>query len=191
MVSLGGILMRLVLAGPARSGKDTAGLFYKNLYSGEILRLADGLYSLMDAVQVEAGIDRVKNRKLLTDIDDLVKSHSHELVWVNALRSKITPHGNSYVVDGRYEYEFNALRSDGFHIIRIYSRDEDRQSRCEPGDTISGAHKSEQCPSSYLYDAIVYNTGTVGEFHTNLWRLACDITNRKLQQYSRTEYGSL
>ena len=53
--------MRIAFCGPMRVGKDTAAEYLKSKVGGRILKFADPLYEMQDAIYRIAGLELLKN----------------------------------------------------------------------------------------------------------------------------------
>ena len=73
----------------------------------------------------------ISGRMLLQQLGQSVKKLD-QLFWVNWLLNTIDPENNTYIIeDCRFVYEAEALRHEGFAIVRVQTPDEVRLERYE------------------------------------------------------------
>lgn len=169
--------LRIAFGYKARSGKDTAAEYLRGQYGGEIFKFAQPIYDIMKAAHAIAGIDSFKDTKFLTWVGtDWGRSINKDL-WVNHCIDRINATqkrgcymsgepfvDNFYVTDMRFPNEAQALKDNGFMLVRI-----DRNNRPSENRAV---HESENAMNDFKdWDMIIDNNGHLEDFYEQLQKL--------------------
>jgi hypothetical protein len=177
--------LRIAFGYKARSGKDTAAEYLQKQYGGEIFKFAQPIYDIMKAAHKIAGIDTFKDTKMLTWVGtDWGRSINKDL-WVNNCLDRINAAqrrgcymsgepfvNNFFVTDMRFPNEAEALKNNGFVLVRI-----DRNNR--PVENRAN-HESENAMNDFKdWDIVINNDSQLKEFYEQLEKLVQHINNTK------------
>jgi len=177
--------LRIAFGYKARSGKDTAAEYLQAQYGGEIFKFAQPIYDIMQAAHKIAGIDSFKDTKFLTWIGtDWGRSINKDL-WVNNCIDRINAAqkrgcymsgepfvDNFFVTDMRFPNEAQALKNNGFLLVRIDRDDRPSENRA--------SHESENAMNDFTdWDVVVDNNGNIQEFYNQIQNLIQHINNTK------------
>lgn len=168
--------LRIAFAAKQRSGKDLAAEFILKFYPGDVRKFADPLYRLMYETQEFLGLPKEKDRLFLQLIGTDWGRAKDPNIWVNTLFSTLDLNSdkNIIITDARFLNEFEALKANGFILVKIESSDELRKQR---GATLM-SHASEVDMDLYTdYDYVIENNGTVFNFYSKLSHMLTDIYN--------------
>lgn len=160
------------IAGPARSGKDTAANFLFTEYGYLIRSFASPIRDMLKVLGIDP-VDLRDNKDEVTTIygktprymmqklgTDWGRDDINPDIWVIRMEQWLNTHRYSDVVipDIRFENEADLIRSRGGIIIHI---------TCRGG--IEGNHKSEDgIKVNFQDDYVIDNGGTIDELHTKL-----------------------
>jgi hypothetical protein len=173
------------IIGKARSGKDTAALYFVRKHAYTRLAFADplkemtlsinplvptgyGVHVRLDALIRDVGWEYAKDnypevRRLLQHTGQSIREHDDNY-WVNAMDRKLDTaeawNLPVVVADVRYPNEAEALRARGFTLVRIV-----RPERLN-GD--AALHSSETALNAFEADHVVYNTAGIEDLYTRL-----------------------
>lgn len=149
----------------ARVGKSTAVEYLLKNYGGKEFSFAAPLYDILYFAQDRCGIERHKDRDFLQWIGTDWGRKQDENIWVNILlRDAIKQYnyGNVYISDVRFPNEFEALKKEGFILIKLV-----RESR-ELNET-QKKHASETAlDEEDRWDYVIKNDGTKEELFEQL-----------------------
>lgn len=183
------------IIGKQRAGKDTLAEYLQKKHGGQILKFADPLYEIQQAIYeiVELPIHNSKDRLLLQWIGtEWGRKTINPNIWVNIMDRRLTKilskeeilsqHSlfmdyqplNLYITDARFPNEIELLRKHDFKIIKVETCE---QLRINRGAT-NLYHESETALDGYNdYDAIIDNTNDLETFYQNI-----DYMYEKLQK---------
>ena len=170
--------MKIALMGKMRSGKDTVGEFLECDRGFVGYALADELKRMAKKAYPEMFYNGEKPRELLQNLGAHMRKFDEDY-WVNVLLSKIADYnvvyvdtGKAVITDVRFPNEAEALKKEGFKIIRVASPEKDRFQRCiEAGDLhpeITSQHESETACDFVVPDATIVNDGTIEELYAKV-----------------------
>lgn len=169
--------LRIAFGYKARSGKDTAAEYLQGQYGGEIFKFAQPIYDIMKAAHQIAGVDSFKDTKFLTWVGtDWGRSINKDL-WVNNCIDRINAAqkrgcymsgepfvNNFFVTDLRFPNEAQALKDNGFMLVRI-----DRNNR--PSEN-RASHESENAMNDFKdWDYVIDNNGHLEDLYEQLQKL--------------------
>ena len=162
-----------------RSGKDTAVEYLIRMYGGERLSFAEPLYKLMDMTQEFLGFEKKKDRLFLQLIGTEWGRSIDPNIWINQLVKKANEAtSHVFVSDLRYINEAEALKANGFTIVKVVTDWENRKSRGAEENAIK--HKSEIEMDNFTnWDYEIENNGTMAEFHKTVDVLVEVINSKK------------
>ena len=116
--------MKLAFIGKICSGKSFLSKQIADIYNSKIFSFASKLKELAsDLFDMQQ-----KDRKLLQDLGEKMKEINYN-VWVNYLMKKIKNEEHVIIDDLRYVNEYNALKKDGFIIIKLEITKEEQIKR--------------------------------------------------------------
>lgn len=158
------------LAGPAQSGKDTAGSMMGEIAGFERIAFADPLKAVTLECQPDirhavkgAGWEAVKRehpfaRVFLQHLGVAVRDHVAPDAWVEAAMRKATPGGRYCFTDVRFPNEVEAIRARGGYVVKVE----------RPGVGPVNGHVSESALDGFEFDAILRNTGTLDDLRSRV-----------------------
>lgn len=155
--------MKIAFGYKARSGKDTSAEYLQSQYGGQIFKFAQPIYDIMKAAHEIAGIDTFKDTKLLTWVGTDWARSINENIWVDHCLKRIrqaerqgcylsneTFVNNFYVTDVRFPNEAEALKANGFFLVKIDRRTRPQEERA--------SHMSENALNNYKgWDFVIDN----------------------------------
>ena len=167
--------LRIAFGCQSRVGKSTAVKYLIENYGGVEKSFASPLYDIMYYAQETCGFEKVKNREFLQTIGTWARVQNPN-VWIN-LQIKglktINPEENVYFSDVRFNNEFEALKNEGFIMVRII-----QDGNCHDIGGGSLTHESEiELISKPLVDwnYIIKNNGSLDDFYLSLDALVRNI----------------
>ena len=163
--------MRIAFGCKAGSGKDTACSYLQSRHGGVITRFAAPIYDIMYFAQDRAGIPRHKDRRFLRWIGTTWGRAQNPDIWVNAVIDDVralSEDTNVFIADVRFPNEFDALRKEGFLLVRINRPRDDTQVEEDISETALDDNVS--------WDCVISNSGTIEGLH--------DMLNRFVQRYT-------
>lgn len=156
--------LRIALSGKARSGKDTAALILKESYGARLFSFSRPLYKVTEFIQTTLHKEVVKDPNLLQLIGGSLRDLYGSDVWVEELLRDLKTFGDTndplVVVDVRHKNEYDALKREGFIIIRI-----NRENRPRDRDP---THPSETELDGASFDYLIENNGSIEELKQSL-----------------------
>lgn len=164
----GSLEVKIALCGKLRSGKDTVADLLVEDFKFTNFAFSEGIWKVGKLVFPNDFNGTEKPRKLLQEIGQKLRMVD-ENIWVYYTLNQIEEVSPSRVVisDMRQPNEFNALKEDGFFIIRINASEEVRLERSQrAGDhfTIENLqHETESFIDGFDVDFEIDNNGTVDE----------------------------
>lgn len=166
--------MKIAFGYKARSGKDTSAEYLQKQHGGQIFKFAQPIYDIMKATHEIAGVDTFKDTKLLTWIGTDWARAINENIWVDHCLNRIHQAerqgcylsneafvNNFFVTDVRFPNEAEALKNNGFFLVKIDRRTRPQEERA--------AHMSENALNDYNgWDFVIDNNGTIEELYEQL-----------------------
>lgn len=152
--------LRLAFGCQKRVGKDTACEYLKKQHGGHILSFAQPLYEIMNSTQNKLNLPKKKNREFLRMVGMWARKQNED-VWVDYLinqLNKIPIENNVFISDVRFENEMEALKDNGFTLIRILRFP----------DNLDDIHISENSLLNADWNLEIENNGTIENFHYSL-----------------------
>lgn len=118
--------MRIAFGHKSRVGKDELCNYLQSKFGGDIIRIAEPLYTLSHKVQEYYGDEIKKDPKLLQFLGMNVREICGDDVWINSALLRVkeecpyqTDDNNYYIPDLRFKNEFRLLKERGFITIKI------------------------------------------------------------------------
>jgi len=172
--------MKIAFGSKARSGKDTAADFLAERYGGQIFKFATAIYEISRLAYERVGVPFKKDPKLLQFLGTEWGRSIDTDIWVKACLADISLHEispffdkseNIFLTDARFTNEADALKKDGFLLVRI------ERSALNRGDIGRDPnHPSEIDLDNYTgWDYVIDNNGTLEEFHSKIDELYNEI----------------
>lgn len=156
--------MKIAFGYKMGSGKDISVKFLINKYGGKQMKFANPLYDILKYAQKRCGLEYKKDRKFLQLVGTEWGRNIDPDIWVNLALNNQSKEGNIYCADVRFKNEFEALKNDGFIMVKLI-RDKVNENRI--GNGIS-THISENELDEYgndRWDYIIYNNNTLNELY--------------------------
>jgi len=161
----------------ARSGKDTSAEYLQGQYGGQIFKFAQPIYDIMSAAHQIAGIDTFKDTKLLTWLGTDWGRSINENIWVDNCLNRIHKAerqgcymsnepfvNNFFVTDVRFPNEAQALKENGFYLVKIERALRPQEERA--------SHASENALNNYdNWDFVVDNNGNLENLYEQLQKI--------------------
>ena len=176
--------MRIAFTGKMRAGKDTCANYLIDKHQGELLKFADPLYEMQEAIYEIAGLpynETTKDRVLLQFLGtDWGRKTIDPDLWVKIMDKRLhllcagidlgmiawgNKETNLFITDARFPNEVEVLKKHGFKIIKVECNENIRIDR---GAT-NLYHASETSLDNYnQYDWIILNEYTLESLHSEL-----------------------
>jgi len=168
----------IAFMGKKYSGKTTASQYFETehnfhsvAFASPLKKACKAIFGLSDEQLYGARADKETKieefdkspRQIFQELGELIKTNFGKDIWISALSKKIDNLGDNNIIisDCRYKNEAAAIKNKfGGYIVKII-REEDKE------DT----HVSETELDEIKYDFIVYNKGTIENFHQALDKL--------------------
>lgn len=158
--------IRIAFGCQARVGKDTSALYLSRYFDDvKLLSFAAPLYEIMTFAQKTCGFPEVKDRKFLQWVGTEWGRSIDPDIWVKLLIDKVKHLDCPIIVtDVRFVNEFEALKKEGFTMVRIV-RDIDVDM-----PTAAANHLSETSAlnANLPWDYIINNDSTLEELYKQL-----------------------
>jgi hypothetical protein len=159
--------IRIAFGCQARVGKDTSALYLsRHLKDVKIVSFAQPLYEIMTYAQKTCGFDLAKDRKFLQWIGTEWARSIDPDIWVKLLISKIKQLDNTssiIVTDVRFVNEFEALKKEGFTMVRLI------RDLCTTDSTIiTHASETSATYADLPWDYIINNNSTIENLYMQL-----------------------
>lgn len=151
--------LRLAFIGQAGSGKSTQARLLQAKYKGDVLSFATPLKKVTRELFGDAMDDPTFARKALQVIGtDAVRAVDIN-TWVRLLVAKVPESRNVFVDDLRFYNEYVALRSLGFHFVRLLCAPEVLHTR-RPTMTVEQYYHASEQEIAQLPAEFAISTGT-------------------------------
>lgn len=148
------------------SGKDTAVDHAIEMYGGTRFSFAKPIYDIQRYAQQICGFKQEKDRQFLQYVGTEWARNIEEDVWVRVCLESVPDVGNAFISDCRFPNEFEALKKDGWTLIKLV-----RDIQEERKGTGSHAHQSEVALDSKGdddWDYVIMNNGSLEQFKRHL-----------------------
>lgn len=159
--------MKIAFGYKMGTGKDVCVKYLINKYGGMQIRFADAIYDILNYAQKRCGLEYKKDRKFLQLIGTEWGRSIDNDIWVKLALKNQEKDSNIYCSDLRFKNEFNALKSDGFIMVKL-NRYKVNQNRKGNGSNI---HISENDLDEYTddkWDYVISNNGNLEDLYDNL-----------------------
>ena len=162
--------IKLGFAGLARSGKDTCAEYVVNKYGGKVMKFAQPLYDIMYFAQDRTRLPRTKWRRFLQLVGTELFREEHPTIWIDLLLAEVAelpPTTHIAISDLRFTNEFEALKKEGFILVKLERPEKDRMAAETGGISQEvAAHASEQDVLTYQgFNHVILNTGTLEQLY--------------------------
>lgn len=191
-------VLKFAFAGKMGVGKDTAANYLARVHQRvHRMSFATPLYEILTYAQTKAGFEvGVKDRAFLQWVGTEWARQKDKDVWVNAAIRDLNAHlqnvqclsvtgeGHSHndrdryqepdeivcVCDVRFENEFDALKNEGFTMVKIVADrpDMDLKERAGTGTATHSSEKGLDHLMDHEWDFIVYNNNHLENFYTQI-----------------------
>lgn len=157
--------MKIAFGDKARVGKDTAVEYLISNYGGKKFSFAEDLYKILNFAQKTCGFPIEKDRKFLQFIGTDWAREIDPNVWVNLTIQKVNDSNvkNAYVSDVRFRNEFDALKNDGWLMVKIK-----REIKKESVGGIESHSSENNDIDDCEWDMVIDNNGSFEELKTEL-----------------------
>jgi dephospho-CoA kinase len=158
--------MRIAFGYKMGCGKDTAVDYLISRYGGTKLKFADPIYNMMEYCQKVCEFPSEKDRKFLQFIGTEWAREKDPDIWINKVLSRSKDDGNYFLSDLRFLNEFNALRRNGWILIKLRRN---QGSDREGSGSIN--HISENELDSTLdeyWDYVIDNNGEIEDLYRDI-----------------------
>jgi dephospho-CoA kinase len=173
-------IRKLAICGRARSGKDTVGTYLEENYGFRRFAFADDMKRLLHELFPHIPQNPKPRRAYQVFGEGLrrLELQGADHVWINACMRKVETYiwwhsevdnrgANVVITDLRTQLEYDALRANGFTIIRVMAPDEVRIGRAiAAGDDFCEndlEHETELSIDKFDVDFTVNNDGSVDD----------------------------
>ena len=155
-------MVKIAFGSKMRVGKDAAVNHLCEEHGGIHLSFASPLYDVLDDTQAYFNLPRCKDREFLRMIGDWARRKNPD-VFVDLLLDELTNnHPNIFVSDVRYMNEFEALKKEGFYMVKIVRPCESERPEEHLSETSLDVLPEEE------WNAVVVNDGSLQEYHCKL-----------------------
>lgn len=172
---------KIAFTGKMRSGKDYLARYMRNKHFYKRFAFGDEIRRVTKELYPEQFADGAKPRSLLQEFGEMAREHDRD-VWVKALFRSMEENshdifdGRVVVTDLRQPHEFDALRRNGFVIVKVEADDEVRLERMrQAGDRFTEEmlnHPTESYIDGFAADYVITNNGdsdAIAEIEKIIW----------------------
>ncbi|WP_427036541.1 AAA family ATPase [Cytobacillus pseudoceanisediminis] len=166
--------IKVAVCGTLRSGKDTVANWFKEKEKFTSFAFSEGIWTTGRLLfPHEFNNPKVKPRKMLQDLGQKLREIDPD-VWVRYTFNRIEEVGANRVIvtDLRQPNELEALKNDGFFIIRVNAEPEVRIERAKAaGDKFNYQdmlHETEKHVQGFQVDFDIDNNGTIEELESQI-----------------------
>ena len=156
------------LTGNMGSGKSTTATILKKLAGpAHIIKFAQPLYDMQEFIYARAGLEPVKDRRLLqwlgTEWGRSIKRDLWVDIWKEDVAECLERNKDAIVIcdDVRFDEEAQVIKDMGGKVVRLVS-DVTRI------DKVNTGHDSEKGVLNSLVDATIYNNGSLEDLELNV-----------------------
>jgi len=155
-----------------RGGKDTAGLYLQKHFGGKIVKFADPLYRMQEAICEIAGLphdENTKHRGLLQYLGTEFGRAIDPDIWMNIMEKTMLtdPHEKLYITDVRFKNEFALMKKHNVITVKIIRPDAERIKFGAANESHVSETSLDDIPDSE-FTYVIHNDGTIGDFHRKL-----------------------
>ena len=157
-----------------RSGKDTCVDYLITKYGGEKISFSKPLYDILHYAQSICNFPIEKDREFLQWIGTDWARQKNPNVWIDLALKNIENDKNIYSSDVRFLNEFEALKENGFIIVKIEREYVNKESISVK------SHVSENDLNNIedsRWDYIIDNNGTLEELYKKIDNIVFEILN--------------
>ncbi len=167
-------MVKIAFGYKMRSGKDTAVDHLRTMYGGVRLSFATPLYETLNSTLDHLGLSGGKDREYLQMVGTWARGKNPD-VFVNKLLEKLSSIKDEYVFvsDVRHPNEFEALKQEGFYMVKIVRPGVSEQREEHSSETMLDDLPEEE------WNAVVVNDGSLEEFQDKLDSLYQTVWNRE------------
>ena len=165
--------MKIAFGYKMRSGKDTCAKYLIDKYGGEKISFSKFVYDIMYYAQSICGLKTEKDRKFLQWIGTEWGRKQDPDLWLNLTMKDISEtyknyetceneNVNLYCTDVRFINEFQRLKKEGWHMIKIHR---------DMSESVETSHISE-CELDSVnddeWDFVIANNGSLKKLYNKL-----------------------
>ena len=159
--------MKIAFGYKMGTGKDVCVNYLINKYGGTKIKFADAIYDILNYAQKRCGLENKKDRKFLQLVGtDWGRSIDND-IWIKLALKNQEKDNNIYCSDVRFKNEFNALKNDGFIMVKLI-RNKINYNRKGNGNS---NHISENELDEYTddkWDYIIINNNNLEDLYCKL-----------------------
>jgi hypothetical protein len=159
--------MKIAFGYKAGSGKDLCVKYLIKKYGGYKIAFSDPLYDILHYAQNKCGFRYEKDRKFLQFIGTEWARSINDNVWIDILLYNSSKLENCYCSDVRFINEFEALRSNGWTLIKL-DRNHIDSRRIGSGNSNHISENQLDSYNNYRWDYVISNNGSIKELYENL-----------------------
>ena len=159
--------MKIAFGSKMGVGKDEA-YRYINSKTGSVknIKFADSIYNILHYAQHICKFDKEKDRQFLQIVGDWARNKDPS-VWINLAMAEQKNNEHCIITDLRYKNEFNALKQDGWILVKII-RNTIENNRTGNGCLTHSSENDLDDIDNKQWDYIIYNNNSLDEFHNKL-----------------------
>jgi hypothetical protein len=162
-------------------GKDLSVKYLINKYKGRKIAFADPLYDILYYAQNVCGFKNEKDRKFLQFIGTTWAREKDNDIWVKLALERCKEPGYYYCSDVRFLNEFNALKKNGWVMVKIV-KDRVDNKRIGSGEKDHISENELDCLDNTKWDYVITNNGSFKELYEKLDKIVDNIIYEQLNK---------
>jgi hypothetical protein len=159
--------MKIAFGYKMGTGKDVCVKYLINKYGGMQIRFADAIYDILNYAQKRCGIEQKKDRKFLQLVGTEWGRSIDNDIWIKVALKNQQKDCNIYCSDLRFKNEFDALKNDGFIMVKLI-RNKINQNRKGNGSCNHISENELDEYEDYKWDYVILNNGNLEELYDKL-----------------------